>query len=99
MKKLLVILLSVMMLFGVFAASASAAGISFTDVKTSDWFYDDVKNAVNMGLVNGKTPTTYCPNDNMTYAEATKLAACMYEKYTTGQVTLANATSGNWYDT
>lgn len=99
MKKLLVILLSLMMLFGIFAATASAAGISFTDVKTSDWFYDDVKNAVNMGLVNGKTPTTYCPNDNMTYAEATKLAACMYEKYTTGQVTLANATSGNWYDT
>ena len=99
MKKLLVILLAVLMLFGVFAASASAAGISFTDVKTSDWFYDDVKNAVGMGLVNGKTPTTYCPNDFMTYAEATKLAACMHEKYTTGKITLANATSGKWYDT
>lgn len=98
MKKLLVILLSLMMLFGVFAATASAAGISFTDVKPSDWFYDDVKNAVNMGLVNGKSATTYAPNDNMTYAEATKLAACMYEKYTTGQVTLANSPTGNWYD-
>lgn len=98
MKKLLVILLSLMMLFGVFAATASAAGISFTDVKPSDWFYDDVKNAVNMGLVNGKSATTYAPDDNMTYAEATKLAACMYEKYTTGQVTLANSPTGNWYD-
>ena len=98
MKKLLVILLSLMMLFGIFAATASAAGISFTDVKPSDWFYNDVKNAVNMGLVNGKSATIYAPNDNMTYAEATKLAACMHEKYTTGKVTQGNSPTGNWYD-
>lgn len=98
MKKLLVILLSLMMLFGIFAATASAAGISFTDVKPSDWFYDDVKNAVNMGLVNGKSATIYAPDDNMTYAEATKLAACMHEKYTTGKVTQGNSPTGNWYD-
>ncbi|MBR3391531.1 MAG: S-layer homology domain-containing protein [Firmicutes bacterium] len=98
MKKLLVILLSLMMLFGIFAATASAADISFTDVKPADWFYNDVKNAVNMGLVNGKSATIYAPNDNMTYAEATKLAACMYEKYTTGRVTLGNSPTGNWYD-
>ena len=98
MKKLLVILLSLMMLFGIFAATASAADISFTDVKPADWFYNDVKNAVNMGLVNGKSATIYAPNDNMTYAEATKLAACMHEKYTTGKVTQGNSPTGNWYD-
>lgn len=99
MKKLLVILLAVLMLFGVFAASASAAGISFTDVKPSDWFYNDVKNAVNMGLVNGKSATIYAPDDNLTYAEAVKLAACMHERYTTGSVTQTNSPPpGNWYD-
>ena len=98
MKKLLVILLSLMMLFGIFAATASAAGISFTDVKPSDWFYDDVKNAVNMGLVNGKSATIYAPDDNLTYAEAVKLAACMHERYTTGSVTQTNSPTGNWYD-
>ena len=73
------------------------AGQKFTDVKESDWFYADVESAVEMGLINGKANNTYCPNDNLTYAEAVKLAACMNEKYTTGKVMLAN---GNpWYKT
>ena len=75
--------------------TAIAGEMKFTDVNTSDWFYNDVKNAVEMGLVNGKTPTTYAPNDNLTYAEAIKLAACMNQLYVNGEVTLA---SGNpWY--
>ena len=70
----------------------------FVDVKKSDWFYDDVYKAVEMGLVDGKTKTEYKPNDNMTYAEAIKLAACMNQKYTEGKVTLKNGEK-NWYDT
>ena len=68
----------------------------FTDIKESDWFYNDVLNAYHMGLINGKTPTTYAPNDNLTYAEAVKLAACMHELYTTGKITLGNG-SPVWY--
>ena len=69
----------------------------FTDVKASDWFYSDVESAVELGLINGKANNTYCPNDNLTYAEAVKLAACMHQKYSKGKVTLEN---GNpWYKT
>ena len=56
----------------------------FTDVKESDWFYDAVAGAHKMGLVNGKTETEYKPNDNMTYAEAVKLAVCMNILYNGG---------------
>ena len=56
----------------------------FTDVKETDWFYDYVAGAHQMGLVNGKTPTEYKPNDNMTYAEAVKLAVCMNILYKGG---------------
>lgn len=70
----------------------------FTDVKTSHWFYSDVMNAVQMGLINGKTPTTYVPGGNLTIAEAIKLAACMHQYYNDGAVTLKNG-SPNWYDT
>jgi hypothetical protein len=37
-----------------------------------------------MGLINGKTATEYKPNDNMTYAEAVKLAVCMNILYNGG---------------
>jgi len=73
------------------------AGGRFDDVKESDWFYSDVENAVELGLINGKGNNTYCPNDNLTYAEAVKLAACMNEKYLTGKVTLQNGDP--WYKT
>lgn len=69
----------------------------FVDVKTSDWFYSDVYNANKMGLINGKTTTRYYPNDNMTYAEAIKIAACMNQYYIEGEVTLENG-SDKWYD-
>jgi len=69
----------------------------FTDVLPSHWFYNDVKTAWEQGLVNGTTATTYSPDNNLTYAEAIKLAACMHQLYTTGTVTLTNG-SPNWYD-
>ncbi len=62
----------------------------FTDVAESAWFYPWIKGAHQMGLINGKTATTYCPKDNMTYAEAIKLAACMHQLYHEGKVTLQN---------
>ena len=70
----------------------------FTDVVSTDWFYNNVKTAWEMGLVNGKTATTYEPTANLTYAEAVKLAACMHQYYQTGNVTLVIGTT-NWYDT
>ena len=92
MKKILSFLLATAMCLSMFG-TVFAAEFNFTDVKTSDWFYNDVKSAVEMGLVNGKTPTTYAPNDNLTYAEAIKLAACMNQLYVNGEVTLASGKS------
>ncbi|MBE6913078.1 MAG: hypothetical protein E7473_11205 [Ruminococcaceae bacterium] len=94
MKKIISFLLATVMCLSMFG-TVFAAEFNFTDVKTSDWFYNDVKSAVEMGLINGKSPTTYAPNDNLTYAEAIKLAACMNQLYAEGSVTLKN---GNpWY--
>lgn len=75
----------------------AAKTMNFTDVKSGDWYYDNVKNAYTMGLIEGKTATTFNPNDNMTYAEAVTLAARMNELYNTGKVTLENSKTGNWY--
>ena len=67
----------------------------FMDVPETAWYYNDVKVAWEMGLVNGTSLTTYSPSKDLTYAEAVKLAACMHQLYTTGEVTLANGSP--WY--
>ena len=94
MKKIISMLLTVVMCFSLMTVSF-AAEMNFIDVKSTDWFYNDVKTAVEMGLVNGKSATTYAPNDNLTYAEAIKLAACMNMLYTQGEI---NIKAGSpWY--
>ena len=68
----------------------------FTDVSDSAWYRSDVETAHKNGLINGKTATLYCPDDNMTIAEAIKLASCMHQLYHNGTVTLTNG-SPYWY--
>ncbi|MCL2814558.1 MAG: S-layer homology domain-containing protein [Oscillospiraceae bacterium] len=69
----------------------------FIDVSESEWYYSDVKIAWQLGLISGKSDTSFAPGDNLTYAEAVKLAACMHQLYTEGKVTLVPR-AGEWYD-
>lgn len=73
-----------------------ASAPAFTDVLTNDWFYSDVCYAVTKGLVNGRSTTVFAPNENLSLAEAIKLAACMNQLYNTGSVTLKNDAT-LWY--
>ena len=95
MKRWICLFLALALCLSAFAVTALAA-CPFTDVPEKEWYYADVVNAYGMGLINGKTATTFKPNDNLTYAEAVKLAACMHQRYTTGAVTLKNG-SPKWY--
>lgn len=73
---------------------------TFTDVSSSQWYYTSVKDAHKMGLINGKTESTFCPDDNMTYAEAVKLAACMNILYNGGDPNKDIAPGKDvWYST
>lgn len=69
----------------------------FSDVPDSAWYRSDVEIAHKNALINGTTPTTYSPENNMTIAEAIKLAACMHQLYHEGSVTLASGSP--WYIT
>lgn len=95
MKRWICLFLALALCLSAFAVTVLAA-CPFTDVPEKEWYYADVVNAYEMGLINGKTATTFKPNDNLTYAEAVKLAACMHQRYTTGAVTLKNG-SPKWY--
>lgn len=72
--------------------------IPFEDVPEDAWYRKDVENAYKNGLINGKSEKRYAPNDNMTYAEAIKLACTIYQLYYDGEVTLTNG-SDVWYST
>jgi len=98
MKRILSIILCIAMIFSFASFAAYAEDSSFTDVNQSSWYYDDVMNAVRLGIINGKSPTTFAPEDNLTYAEAIKLAACMHQLYEDGSVYLVSTTNP-WYET
>ena len=72
--------------------------VPFTDMPNGAWYYNDVLAAWNVGLVNGRTETSYAPTGNVTLAEAIKLAASMNQLYTEGKVSLVNGTDA-WYST
>ena len=69
----------------------------FRDIHSSDWFYADVVTAFNAGLINGKAPGEFAPNDLLTYAEAAKLAACMRQLHDGVSFTPQNDV-GMWYE-
>ena len=71
----------------------------FTDVQPGDWFHDDVVSAVQRGLVNGMSPTTFEPQGQLMTSQCVKLAACMHQLWHEGRVTLQNAAEGPWYQT
>ena len=96
MKRWISLALALVVCLSALAVTALAAN-PFTDVPDSQWYCKDVINAYEMGLINGKTATTFKPDDNLTYAEAVKLAACMNQRYATGSVTLQNGEP--WYQT
>ena len=94
MRKFITLFAATAVTFGTVVTSF-AGGMTFTDVSSEAWYYNDVKLAVESGVVNGKSVDTYCPDDKLTYAEAIKLAACMNQREVEGSITLTN---GNpWY--
>ncbi len=70
----------------------------FTDIPKDAWFFEDVKKAVENGLISGVSKTEFAPYENITIAATIKLASCLHELYNSGKVTLSTG-SVNWYDT
>lgn len=95
-KRLCALLLGALMVLSL-ALPVRAAGLPFKDVPQSQWYYSDVVRAYETGLVNGLTDTTFGPDQNMTYAQAVKLAACMRQLALEGSVSLESGSGGKWY--
>lgn len=68
----------------------------FTDVSSSNWFYGDVEKSYGLGLMNGKTDTTFVPDGTVTVAEAVTVAARMNAIYNNADIPAA-AAGQKWY--
>jgi len=70
----------------------------FRDVPASAWYYDAVKSAWKVHLIDGVTSTEFRPDENMTVAQAIKLAAVLHQLNYRSKVSLENGYP-NWYST
>lgn len=65
MKRTVSFLLALVMTVSCFVVGISATSFPFTDVKESDWYYTVVKEAYELGLINGKgSADTYKPHQD-----------------------------------
>lgn len=86
---------SVFLLDGSYTIAAGT--VSFSDVRSSDWFYSYVYFAADAGLIDGFGDGTFRPSSSLTVAQAIKLAACMH-KHSRGE-SVSFADSQPWYKT
>ena len=66
----------------------------FTDVPTNAWYYNSVKSAYNLGLVNGSSATTYSPNKEVTIAELYAMASRIHATYYGNEI---QPVDGAWF--
>lgn len=73
--------------------------LPFTDVRETDWFYDDVVFAYENGLFSGTTATTFSPYASMTRAMlVTVLYRLEGEPAVTGRSGFSDVTIGSYYE-
>ena len=106
-KRLLSLLLSAALLCGAlptafagyenFTPKTTYTDGRFSDVSSSDWFYENVRASYEYDLINGYNDGKFHPNENLTIAQAIKLAACLNSLYSSGTADFASSTP--WYQT
>lgn len=94
MKRLFVLLVSLM-----FVCTITVSCIDsdvFDDVKRNDWFYDYVNEAYSFGFINGRSESMFFPYENLTVAEALKLADILFINIMKLEVSVENGDI--WYE-
>ena len=98
-KRILALLLSMVLLLGMLPMSALAADSTFSDVKTSDWFYDDVRYVCENGLMNGTGSGTFSPKATTTRGMiVTILYRLSGEPAVSGVCPFGDVAAGKYYE-
>ena len=103
MKKHLVFVLSfIFFAFFVFSTAvlAQKSAFSFTDVDKNAWYYDEVKEVYEAGIMEGKTSTSFDPTANMNRAEFVTVLARLSGDDLSGKgisLTFSDTDTEAWY--
>lgn len=62
-----------LLVFSILLFTCQVYGAEFSDVNSSNWFYEDICSAVNNGYINGFEDGTFRPNDIVTRGEFYKM--------------------------
>ncbi len=83
---------------GIVSFKLTNGDIKFTDVKKTDWFYDEVAYVYEEGIMNGTTTTTFSPNDTLTRGMVvTMLWRIAGEPAVSSSDTFTDVSYGAWY--
>ena len=94
MKKRILALILTLVLSLSPGVPALAAGV-FSDVDRNAWYFQYLDTAVSSGLIDGRGNGRFSPHDDITGAEAVKIAACIGQLLSEGSVTLRSGSP--WY--
>lgn len=76
----------------------TSGDLPFRDVQKDDWFYEEVKRAYELGIVNGDTPRTFCPNDLSSRCQVvTMLYRMMGSPAVSGSTTFLDVEEDGYY--
>ena len=70
----------------------------FTDVTESAWYYKYVAYITSLGMISGRTPTTFAPDQTITVAEGIALVVRVYQKYYGITEKLVRPEGSTWYE-
>ena len=76
-----------------FTAERTYSG-QFADVVSNAWYYDNVKTAYELGLINGTSQTAFSPTKQITIAEVQTLVARIHSTYYGNTI---ESVEGAWY--
>ncbi len=98
-QRVLAILLSLAMVLAMAPVAASAAEpAAFNDVRSSDWFYNDVQYAYEKGIMNGTGNGNFSPQDRTTRGMVVTVLYRMTGASPTGNKgTFKDVPAGQWY--
>lgn len=98
-KRILSLLLSLCLVLGLIPGTAFAAGgnLPFTDVNTTDWFYDAVQYAYEKGMMSGTSTTTFSPGSTTTRGMIVTILHRMEGTPAANGTDFTDVSAGQWY--
>ena len=71
--------------------------IGFVDISDAEWAREEIEYCVKNGIVNGKTNSTFCPNDYITREEFTAIIVRAFKLEGDGEADFADVDKNEWY--